>query len=358
MIVRHNKIRGRGAQHNPVNRFLRQETEPDPEQLSDPAEAEALLQNRPETEYLEVFPKSIINRVESPDLADYSLNPYQGCEHGCVYCYARNTHEYWGFSAGIDFESRIMVKKNAAELLRKELGNPKWKPSTIMLAGNTDIYQPAERKFGITRQLLEVFDSMKHPVGLITKNSLIERDIDILARMASEKRVLVNISLTTLDESLKRILEPRTSSSLSVLRTIRKLSDAGIPVQVLNAPVIPSLNDHEVFDIAKAAAEAGARDIHYIVVRLNGKVSEIFGLWLRQAFPDRASRILKQVSDIHGGSMSDSRFGIRMKGEGKWAEMIGSQQALARKKFFGEAANFKFDFSLFNPGSGKQLSLF
>jgi DNA repair photolyase len=358
MKIIHNKIRGRGAQHDPANSFLQHAVQKDPEQLATEDEKEALLYAQPKTQYIEVFPKTIINRVESPDLADYSLNPYQGCEHGCVYCYARNTHEYWGYSAGIDFESRILVKKNAADLLRAELRDQKWRPAGIMLAGNTDVYQPAEKQFGITRKLLEVFNELKHPVGLITKNSLIERDIDILSRMAAENRVVVSISLTTLDESLKRILEPRTSSAQSVLKTIRRLSDAGIPVQVLNAPVIPSLNDHEMFELAKAAAAAGARDIRYQVVRLNGKVAEIFNGWLEQAFPERASRIMNQIKDLHGGKVNDSRFGTRMKGEGHLASIIASQQALARKKFFSNQPKIQLDYSRFNAGTGKQLSLF
>jgi len=228
-------IKGRGSQLNPANRFLKSSNEIYVEDLPTQEEREELLKENPKTKYIEVFPKTILNKVDSPDIGlTWSMNPYQGCEHGCIYCYARNTHEYWGYSSGMDFEQNIMIKKNAPELLRKTLEHKNWEAASIMLAGNTDIYQPAERKFQITRELLTVFLDLQHPVSMITKNSLIERDLDILTELAKDNLVFVTMSLTTLDEHLKRIMEPRTSSANSVLRTIKRLTEAGIPVNVMS----------------------------------------------------------------------------------------------------------------------------
>ncbi|HLP52712.1 MAG TPA: radical SAM protein, partial [Chitinophagales bacterium] len=265
-------VKGRGSQLNPANRFLKNsEKQVYVDDLATQEEREQLLTENPKTKYIDVFPKTIMNKVDSPDLGmAWSMNPYQGCEHGCIYCYARGTHEYWGYSAGAEFEQNILIKKNAPQLLHDALIGRKWVADTIMLSGNTDCYQPAERKFGITRQLLEVFLKFKHPVGIITKNSLIERDIDILAQLAALNLVSVTLSLTTLDEKLKRVMEPRTSSAHSVLRTISKLTTVGVPVNVNVAPIVPGLNDDGIFDTVKAVADAGALSAGFIVVRLNG----------------------------------------------------------------------------------------
>jgi DNA repair photolyase len=352
-------VRGRGAQSNPHNRFFKTERVINLDDLPTEEEREETLLHNPKTKFLEVYPKTIVNKIESPDLAGmYSLNPYQGCEHGCVYCYARNSHEYWDYSAGKDFEQNIMVKKTAPALLRTFLQNPKWGGHSIVISGNTDCYQPAERKFGITRQLLEVFYEFRHPVGIITKNTVIERDMDILAKMAEHDLVHVVLSLTTLDEDLKRIMEPRTASARNVLRTIRSLSDAGIPVSVNAAPMIPAINDSEMFDIVQAAAEHGARRVNYIVVRLNGQIAQIFEDWVTKNFPDRANKVLNRIRSMHGGKLNDSEYGRRMKGEGEWADLIKKQYDMAMKKFFPDIKPFSYNMSLYPQYRDKQLTLF
>lgn len=328
-------IKGRGSQLNPANRFL---TNSDKQiyvdDLPTQQEREELLTDNPKTKYIDVYPKTILNKVDSPDLGlAWSMNPYQGCEHGCIYCYARGTHEYWGYSAGAEFEQNILVKRNAPQLLHEVLLSRKWKADAIMLSGNTDCYQPAERKLGITRKLLEVFQKFNHPVGIITKNSLIERDLDILTKLASMQLVSVTMSLTTLNEKLKRVMEPRTSSANSVLRTIQRLTAAGVPVNVNVAPIIPALNDEGIFDTVQAVANAGALSVSYIVVRLNGHNGLIFEDWVRRNFPDRANKVLNQIKTMHGGKLNDSQYGRRMRGEGKFAELIKAQFTLARQKY-------------------------
>ncbi|HLG03021.1 MAG TPA: PA0069 family radical SAM protein [Bacteroidia bacterium] len=347
-------FKGRGAQINPHNRFLKQKVVQEHfEQIDEP-----FLQAE-KTEIIYTHPKTIINKVNSPDLMGLSMNPYQGCEHGCIYCYARNAHEYWGFSAGLDFERKIIVKEKAAELLAKELSNPRWQPEPIMFSGNTDCYQPLEKKFGLTRKMLEVLLKYKHPASMITKNALIRRDIDILKEMAQLRLVHVMISITGLDESLRLKLEPRTATYRQRIETIRLLADAGIPVGVMVAPIIPGLNSHEVHDVIKASAEAGARTAGYTIVRLNGAVGEIFHDWLTKNFPDRAEKVWHQIQQCHGGKVNDSRFGTRMRGEGPIAESIHKMFAIAREKFLPEEESFEFDLSLFNPGAGNaQMSLF
>lgn len=344
--------KGRGAQFNPANRFdkLAYENEVDIPFIPDEA---------PKTEYIEVHPKTMLNNVASPDLPmDWSANPYQGCEHGCVYCYARNTHNYWGYSAGTDFETKILVKKNAAQLVEEKIKSKHWKASPIMLSGNTDCYQPIEKKLEITRQILEVMWRYKHPVSVITKNSLILRDLDILQKMAELNLVKVAISVTTLDEDLRRRLEPRTASVHSRLYTIEKLAKHGIPISVMFAPIIPGLNDHEVFKIAEYTARLGASSLGYTVVRLNGDIGQIFEDWIRQNFPDRADKVLNRIKEIHGGQLSDSRFGDRMRGEGNFAEIIRSQVQLARRKFFADCVVPAFNLELFEHLKNPQLSLF
>jgi DNA repair photolyase len=325
-------LRGRGAQINPSTRYdktIRDEQPLDWALVSDGWEEDAL-----KTQFLETHPKTILNPVTSEDIpADWSLNPYQGCEHGCIYCYARNTHPYWGYSAGLDFERIILIKRNAAELLEQELKNPRWKASPVMFAGNTDIYQPCERRFGLTRACLEVFWKYRHPVGMITKNSLILKDLDIIKNLASENLVHVAISITTLDEDIRQMLEPRTASVRQRLRTVETLAQNGVPVFVMMGPVIPGLNDHEVLPLVKTVAELGALGAGYNIVRLPGEVGPIFEDWLRKAMPDRADKILNRIREAHGGKLSDSRFGTRMRGEGKFAELVRDQFRLARERF-------------------------
>ncbi|MBK8556364.1 MAG: PA0069 family radical SAM protein [Lewinellaceae bacterium] len=311
------------------------------------------------TEYLPTHPKTILNKVDSPDVpADWSLNPYQGCEHGCVYCYARNTHPYWGYSAGLDFEQKILVKHNSAFLLEDMLRKKSWKASPVMFAGNTDIYQPAERKFKITRACLEVFWKYRHPVSLITKNSLVLRDLDILRNLASENLVHAAISITTLDEPLRQFLEPRTASVKQRLKTVETLSEAGIPVFVMMAPIIPGLNEHDIFAMAKAVSERGALGMGYTMVRLNGDVAQVFEDWLRKAMPDRADKVLNKIREAHGGSLHDFRSGTRMRGEGKIAEIIRDQFRLAREKFFQDKKMPAYNLDLHEHYKSPQLRLF
>ena len=313
------------------------------------------------TEYIDVYPKTILNKVTSPDIpGEYSMNPYQGCEHGCIYCYARNTHNYWGYSAGLDFEQKILVKKNAPDLLDQKLRSPNWKATPIMLSGNTDCYQPIERKLKITRRILEVLWKHRHPVGIITKNSLVLRDLDILEKMAQKNLVRVAVSITTLDEKIRNMMEPRTASVKSRLDTVKTLADHKIPVSVMMAPIIPGLNDYEIFKMVQTAAETGANGIGYTIVRLNGDIAEIFTDWLLKNYPEKASKIINRISECHGGQLNDSRYGTRMKGEGKIAEMINQQFQVARQKFFGDKTKNKFTYNtdLYEQLKNPQLSLF
>lgn len=352
-------IKGRGAQINPANRFLKAENNHYYDDLPTHEEREELALYNAKTKIIEVHPKTIVNKVDSPDLGfNWSLNPYQGCEHGCVYCYARNSHEYWDFSAGMDFEQNILVKKNAAELLREKLLSKNWKAEMISLAGNTDCYQPIERKLQITRSLLEVFLALKHPVGVITKNSLIERDIDILSDLAKDQLTGVMLSLTTLDEDLKRLMEPRTSGVRQVLRSIEQLSKASIPVGVMMAPIIPGFNDHEIFELVKQVADRGAVSVGYTILRLNGATGPIFDNWLGQNFPDRKQKFLHRMQSLHGGSVNDNQFGRRMKGEGQWSDMIRKEFQLAKKKFMPDRVMPKLNCTLFKGKGSAQLNLF
>jgi DNA repair photolyase len=349
-------MKGRGAQISVHNQFRASKYEVE-HGLDDnnPQETEMKIQTR----IIPVKAKTIINRVNSPDIpVQHSLNPYQGCEHGCVYCYARNSHEYWDGGAGLEFESMIMAKTNAPELLKQFLAHPRWEAGPIMLAGNTDIYQPAERELKITRSLLEIFSNYRHPVELITKNALILRDIDLLRSLAQDDLVHVNISLTTTDQKLKSVMEPRTSAVKSILEAIEKLSKENIPVNVMMAPVIPSLNDIHMPELARSASDAGALGFSYQVVRLNGQVETIFKDWIAKKFPDRAGRVISQIRQLHGGSVSDSRFGRRMRGEGPWAETIKTQYQILKKRFFAERGMPYLNLSLFQDFKPGQLRLF
>lgn len=325
-----NIVKGRGAQILTKNPFSNMHyVDEYMENIDEP-----FLQNS-KTEYLEDFPKKIINKINSPDLGmAFSMNPYQGCEHGCVYCYARNSHQYWGYSAGLDFERKIIIKKNAAEILEKQLQHPKWKANTIMLSGNTDCYQPIEKKLGITRKLLEVCLKYKQPIGIITKNKLILRDLDLLEELNAYELLNVSISITSLKEDLRRKLEPRTASAVNRLHVVKTLSALNIPVNVMLAPIIPGLNSEEIPQILKKVAEAGASSAAYTLVRLNGSIAEIFSDWILKTFPNKAEKVLEQIRSCHQGQLNDSRFGKRMRGDGKIAESIEQLFRIHKQKYF------------------------
>jgi DNA repair photolyase len=307
---------GRGAAGNPKNRFERIEVEPDPGEL----EGE---EPRAKTVYLRDHSRSIIARNDSPDIGfDASINPYRGCSHGCVYCYARPTHEYLGLSAGLDFESKILVKQDAPELLRGELSSPRWRPVVLSMSGVTDPYQPVEKKLGITRRCLEVLAEFRNPVAVVTKNHLVTRDMDLLSELARHDAAAVAISLTTLDDDLRRLMEPRTSPPNRRLAAVKALSDAGIPVGVMTAPVIPGLTDHELPALISAAAEAGAAFAAYVPVRLPHAVGPLFEDWLSRHFPDRKAKVLNGIRAMRGGRLNDPHFGSRMRGEGLFADHI------------------------------------
>ncbi len=350
-------VKGRGAQGQVHNRFERhiQETRDDYlEFLSRSGEADKIR-----TTYTAVHPKTIVNKVTSPDVRmPYSMNPYQGCEHGCVYCYARNTHEYWGYSAGLDFESKILYKPAAATLLEKHLRNPRWEASPIVLSGNTDCYQPVERRFGLTRSCLEVFWKYRHPVGIITKNSLLMRDLDLLEQLNSEGLVSVHISVTSLEESVRSLLEPRTASTRKRLKTIAELAKRGIPVNAMLAPMIPGLNSHELMDLARAVADAGALSFGFTMVRLNGAIGPLFLDWLQKAMPDRASRVESLIRSCHDGQLNDSQFGRRMKGEGEVASQLHQMARISRRKFFAGRELPELNTSLHAQYKTGQLRLF
>ncbi|PCJ97743.1 MAG: radical SAM protein [Flavobacteriaceae bacterium] len=311
------------------------------------------------TQYLPIFPKTIVNKVTSPDVGmAYSMNPYQGCEHGCVYCYARNTHEYWGYSAGLDFERKVLIKKDAPKLLEEKLKSKRWQAVPIGMSGNTDCYQPAEQIYKITRACLEVFLKYRHPVGIITKNALILRDLDILKELAKHQLVTVYISVTTLSEKTRRILEPRTTTIKKRLETIRILSENKIPVNAMLAPIIPGINSHEIMNLAKAVSNNGALSFGFTVVRLNGAIGHIFTDWIRKALPDRADKVLHQIQDCHGGTLNDSRFGVRSKGEGKIAQQIHDLVALAKVKYFKGKERPKLNTALHQEYKEGQWRLF
>lgn len=311
-------VRGRGASHDLPNRFERLHLEPEPncgEEGRQPRKTRFFIDRS----------QSVVSRNSSPDLGfSASLNPYRGCEHGCSYCYARPTHEYLGFSAGLDFESRIMVKPDAPDLLRRALSAPAWEPQTLALSGVTDPYQPVERRLGITRACLEVLLECRHPVSIITKNHLVARDIDILSRMAEDGTVMVTLSITTLRPELRRVMEPRTSIPARRLGAVRALAEAGVPVGVNVAPVIPGLNDHELPEILAAAREAGASHAGMMLLRLPLAVRDLFSEWLEQHVPGRRDKVLGRLREVHGGRLYDARFGRRGRGRGPFADHLWS----------------------------------
>ncbi|HUH28325.1 PA0069 family radical SAM protein [Gelidibacter sp.] len=351
-------LKGRGAQINVPNRFFELSHEVRDDFLEFCAkEGEEADKNK--TLFLEVFPKTIVNKVASPDVGmGYSMNMYQGCEHGCIYCYARNTHEFWGYSAGLDFERRILVKKDAPALLENFIKRKSWEAHPIVMSGNTDCYQPAEKRFEITRRCLEVFLKYKHPVGIITKNALILRDLDLLKELGQDNLIAVNISITSLSEDTRSVLEPRTATIKKRLETVKILSDHGIPVNVMMAPIIPSINSHEVLALAKKVSEMGALNMGHTIVRLNGAIAEIFTDWIKKTMPDRADKVLHQIESCHGGSLNDSRIGIRMHGEGEIAKQINDMVKLAKLKYFKNKSMPTLNSSLHEQFKDGQLKLF
>lgn len=345
--------KGRGTVCNPHNRFASHQSV---------VEDDGWHQEVPPTQGTEVrveIAKTVISRNTSPDLPfDRSINPYRGCEHGCIYCYARPSHAYWDLSPGLDFETKLIAKTNAVEVLAQQLSKPGYVCAPINLGSNTDPYQPIEREQMLTRRLLEVLLRFRHPVTIVTKGALILRDLDLLAEMASLQLVRVMISLTTLDADLKRVLEPRAASPNARLRAIRVLREAGIPVGVLCSPIIPMINDSELEQLLEAARQAGAQSAAYMMLRLPLEVAPLFEQWLQDHYPQRASHVLSLIRQSRGGELYDSRFGTRMRGEGIFAEMLAQRFAktVRRLNFEGPDAQV-LDCSLFSP-SGEQLILF
>ena len=350
-------LKGRAATDNPHNRYSQQQRE----DYDDGWEIEEATQPAPATR-IEFWPaKSIISRNQSPDIPfSQSINPYQGCEHGCIYCYARPSHAYWGYSPGLDFETRLIAKPNAAALLREELAKPGYRPSVICLGSNTDPYQPIERQQQLTRSILQVMLETRHPVTIISKNALIERDLDLLQPLAEKKLVQLLISLTSLDNTLSRQLEPRASSPARRLQAIRKLSDAGIPVGVLTAPIIPALNDHYLEHMLTLAREHGAISASYVLLRLPQEVAGLFEQWLQNHYPERAEHVLSLQRQSHQGQLNQSGFGQRMRGEGEFASMIAQRFRLAWQRLgFRQMRIDELDLSQFRqPQPSGQLALF
>ena len=318
-------LAGRGTDNNPANRYEQIYVEPDD---GEPAEAGA-----PPTVFYRDTSRSILAENDSPDIDFcFSLNPYRGCEHGCIYCYARPSHEYLSFSAGLDFERRILVKPDAAELLRRTFMSPRWQPQTVALSGNTDCYQPVEQRLQLTRRCLEVFSEFVNPVSITTKSATVTRDIDLLCHLAKHEAAHVVLSITTLDAALARRMEPRAAQPERRLETVHSLSAAGVPTGVLIAPVIPGLNDEEIPRILKAAAAAGARSASWTLVRLPQPVDQLFTDWLAKHFSQRRERVLGRIRTCRDGRLDDACFGRRLRGEGPYAEHISALfEAAARR---------------------------
>lgn len=348
--------KGRGAAYNPANRFEKHHVEEDPSAY----EYEA-LPSRILTETFEDSTRQILAKNDSPDISfTYSLNPYRGCEHGCIYCYARPSHQYLGFSAGLDFETKIMVKQDAPALLEQVFRKKSWKPQVIGLSGNTDCYQPLERKFKLTRQVLEMTAKYQNPVGVITKNQLVTRDLDVLQELAKSQLVVVLMSVTSLKDDLINSMEPRTARPQARLKTIETLAKAGIPVGVMVAPIIPGLTHEEMPEIMKAAREHGAQVAGYNILHLTEVGKELFLHWLDEEQPMRAEKVRHRMVDMRGETMIDHRFGFRMRGDGIWAETIRNLFYATRQKL-GFAANFpslRTDLFRVPPQEGDQLRLF
>jgi DNA repair photolyase len=321
------ELPGRGTGDNPPNRYdpFHVELDPDPDVDDEPG--------RPPTVFYRDTSKSILAENASPDIGfTFSLNPYRGCEHGCPYCYARPTHEYLGFSAGLDFERRIMVKENAPALLRAAFSAPRWEPQVVALSGNTDCYQPVERRLQITRRCLEVFAEFRNPVAAITKSAMVARDADLFAELSRYGAAHVSLSITSLDPNLARRMEPRAARPERRLEALATLARAGVPVSVMIGPVLPGLNDAEIPRILEAAARAGAQSASWVLLRLPKPVDELFERWLGEHFPEKHDRVLARIRDTRGGRLSDTRFGRRQRGQGEYAEQIAALFAAAAKK--------------------------
>ena len=343
-----NHIKGQGAQRNVKNRFEQYSYEPEDWEIE-----------KTNTQIIEVFPKTIVNAVKSPDLPmEYSLNPYQGCEHGCSYCYARPTHEYWGFSAGIDFERKIMVKKNAPELLEKFFRKRNYIPKTIMLSGNTDCYQPIERELEITRKILEVCLAYRHPVSILSKNALVLRDLDLFIKMNELNLISVALSIPTMNEDLRRKMEPRTSSAIKKLEALKILKENNIPTGAMIAPIIPGLNSDETLKIIKEISETGADWFGYTLIRLNDTVEPVFVKWLETSFPDRKDKVISLIKQMRGGKLGEKRYFERYKGEGSIAEMIHNTIEIGRNKYFRDRKMVELSAAHFSGSKTQQLKLF
>ncbi len=346
-------LHGRGASWNPANRFDGHDYVADIEDAPEPNATGVPCS------YLDDHTRSILSHNDSPDVGfDVSVNPYRGCEHGCIYCYARPTHEYLGYSAGLDFETKILCKRDAPQLLRKELSSTHWVPRVIAMSGVTDPYQPIERKLRLTRGCLEVLAEFRNPVGIITKNRLILRDRDLLGQLSAEQAAMVHISLTTLDLDLNRVLEPRTSSPAQRLEAIRGLTKAGIPTGILIAPVIPGLTDHELPTLLEAAAEAGARWAGYTMLRLPRAVAPLFEHWLAQHFPDRKGKVLNRIRDLRDGTLNDPEFGSRMRGHGPFAEQTRNFFRIACAKHGLNETAIELSTAAFHRPGGEQMEMF
>ncbi|MCC5938889.1 MAG: PA0069 family radical SAM protein [Lunatimonas sp.] len=345
--------KGRGAGYSPPNKFQQSELVQEFIEGLD----EEILTEKPATKFIEVQVKNPLSKNDSPDLLlNYSVNPYQGCEHGCIYCYARNSHQYWGYDSGLGFETTILVKKDIVQTLKKTFECISYKPQVILLSGNTDCYQPAERTYRLTRGILEACLAYRHPVSIITKNVLIKRDMDLLVELAKHRLVHVYFSINHLDPSLKSMLEPRTASAAKKLTLLADFSAHGIPCGIMVAPIIPGINLQDMTSIVQQSADAGALKAGYTVVRLNGQLGDLFRDWLERYFPDRASKVLNQIQSLHGGSLNDANWGRRMKGEGTMAELIRQMFQAASTKYLSNRTMPDYDFSAFR-GNG-QLSLF
>jgi DNA repair photolyase len=349
-----------GSMIDPPNRFEKTHREPDYEHLEWDQEFLSQVGER-RVEYLTDDSKSIVSENNSPDIPfRYSLNPYRGCLHGCSYCYARNSHEYLGFNAGLDFETKIVVKHDAAILFREFLSNDSWVPEEVVFSGVTDCYQPAERQFRLTRQCLEVALECRLPVGIVTKNALVVRDLDILREMASLRLVHVNVSITTLDAELARLMEPRTSIPSARLRAVQMLSQAGIPTRVMVAPIIPGLNDSEIPAILKAAKESGAQGAAYVLLRLPLTVEPVFREWLSRSQPLKAEKVERMIRETRGGQLSNSEWGKRMVGTGEIAEQVRNLFQVFKQKFGLDGKLPEQNFNQFRPAVPRsgQLRLF
>lgn len=346
------EIKGQGAVANIHNHFEKNRYE---KSIYDDDFEEAVAK----TKIQNIYPKTIVNKVKNPDLPmAYSMNPYQGCEHGCAYCYARPTHEYWGYSAGVDFERMILAKRNAPELLEKFFKKKGYRAETIMLSGNTDCYQPIERKLKITRGLLEVCLEYRHPVSILTKNALVTRDLDILTQLAEKNLVTVALSIPTINEDLRRKMEPRTSSVNTKLQALETISKAGIPTFVMIAPIIPGLNSMDILPTVEAVAKSGAHSFGYTLVRLNDTVEPVFIDWLDEHYPDRKDKVLNQIASLHGGKLGEKNVAKRMAGEGNIADVIHNTFKIARQKYFKDKKMEPLATHLFDGTKGEQLSLF